>query len=441
MRRLKLILPTGAQIVMLVFIALPFVAQPVIKYFEPSDGDLMAAGIQTLIAVLCTIIYGGYRVGHFHPLVNKKYGQWLAMTPWSYGKPLPLGPVRIVWEDLIVLAVLSLAVFAGLWNWLNIADFGLAPNDTHTPAVNIVLYAFGIVSASFILTYLLFLTSAIRNESDITSAIAFLLPLTVYPHLNLWIGACVCVLICYLISLGHRKTLRSFPWDSPVWTSTPRDLMLHEMNQQGIIGWPYRQIGPPHTTRRKIEFLKMIRLSALIGWWMLAIPHGFILFLSKSSGHEDVMANLTESMNSPDTGAAPAFRFFWMGFVLLVAGARLFAYLRDTMPPISLLGRIKTGRWLIPEYDKVLAVPLLMVVYGWFCPRLCVAVGMPLIIVPAVSITGLMMMQILLGPTQESWRHTGLYRAVAWGPPSKASKKREDIQLNHTSFKLSRLNP
>src|SRR5437867_2383985 len=55
--------------------------------------------------------YGAYRVFAFHPY-DKSYGSWLATTPWSNRKPLPLGPVHLAIQDVLMVGlVLVLAWF------------------------------------------------------------------------------------------------------------------------------------------------------------------------------------------------------------------------------------------------------------------------------------------------------------------------------------------
>ena len=58
-------------------------------------GDLMRVIIPTVAALL----YGMYRVS-FYP--SRRYSQWLFSTPWHPELPLPLGPVHLVWQDLVV---------------------------------------------------------------------------------------------------------------------------------------------------------------------------------------------------------------------------------------------------------------------------------------------------------------------------------------------------
>lgn len=54
--------------------------------------------------------FGAFRVREFHPVFLSDYAQWLARTPWNYRKPLPNGPVNIVWQDVLVFAVVMLAL-------------------------------------------------------------------------------------------------------------------------------------------------------------------------------------------------------------------------------------------------------------------------------------------------------------------------------------------
>ena len=51
--------------------------------------------------VIASALYGYYRVRAFHPFYSRQYWQWLCLTPWSIDKPLPTGPVHLIWADLI----------------------------------------------------------------------------------------------------------------------------------------------------------------------------------------------------------------------------------------------------------------------------------------------------------------------------------------------------
>ncbi len=60
-----------------------------------------------MVAGFAVAFYVAYRVS-FHPVYRSDYRTWLANTPWNASKPLPLGPVHLIPQDLAVLALLLL---------------------------------------------------------------------------------------------------------------------------------------------------------------------------------------------------------------------------------------------------------------------------------------------------------------------------------------------
>ena len=53
------------------------------------------------------VVFAMFRVG-FHPVHRPEYRAWLACTPWTAAKPLPLGPVHLIPQDGVILALLLL---------------------------------------------------------------------------------------------------------------------------------------------------------------------------------------------------------------------------------------------------------------------------------------------------------------------------------------------
>src|SRR5258708_916362 len=51
-----------------------------------------------IILTLYAILHGVFRAWVFHPGVRPEYRRWLNGTPWTSRKPLPLGPVQLVWQ-------------------------------------------------------------------------------------------------------------------------------------------------------------------------------------------------------------------------------------------------------------------------------------------------------------------------------------------------------
>ena len=43
--------------------------------------------------------YGIHRAVALHPFYREDYRKWLELTPWTVHKPLPLGPIALIWED------------------------------------------------------------------------------------------------------------------------------------------------------------------------------------------------------------------------------------------------------------------------------------------------------------------------------------------------------
>src|SRR5690606_6307065 len=66
-----------------------------------------------LVAAAMAAQYGYSRASHFHPLLNKPYGEWLHDQPWLFPQPLPLGPWHFVAQDMLFVAILALVAMIG----------------------------------------------------------------------------------------------------------------------------------------------------------------------------------------------------------------------------------------------------------------------------------------------------------------------------------------
>src|SRR5262245_32056558 len=60
-----------------------------------------------LLIQVATIVYAFHRVLAFHPAINTEYRTWLRTTPWTNRYPLPVGPIHLVLQDVLVLAALA----------------------------------------------------------------------------------------------------------------------------------------------------------------------------------------------------------------------------------------------------------------------------------------------------------------------------------------------
>jgi hypothetical protein len=88
--------------------------------FNLDDLDASDIGALTLFGLLSSYaFYGMFRALNLNPLILQgrhaiAYRAWLQTTPWRPGKPLPLGPVWLSWQDVVILLpMLPLAVLFG----------------------------------------------------------------------------------------------------------------------------------------------------------------------------------------------------------------------------------------------------------------------------------------------------------------------------------------
>jgi hypothetical protein len=109
------------------------------------------------------------------------------------------------------------------------------------------------------------------------------------------------------------------------------------------LGWPYSLLNAepaqPNTSRAD-----RVVIGLLAGWLL------FALAVCPDADDADRLHGTT----------------FLLGYVTFgCIFGRLFSYCVNHWPPISLWGRLWTGRWIIPGYDKVFIAPLLTAVVGW----------------------------------------------------------------------------
>src|SRR5260370_34411676 len=68
--------------------------------------------IRSVILGTAAGFYALFRLWRFHPACNLGYAAWLKSTPWTAKKSLRVGPIHLVWQDVLVIGVL-----AGVARW------------------------------------------------------------------------------------------------------------------------------------------------------------------------------------------------------------------------------------------------------------------------------------------------------------------------------------
>jgi hypothetical protein len=323
------------------------------------------------LAGLAMAAYGIFRVMAFHPLFRNKYREWLEQTPWAAPKPLPLGPIHLIWQDAVILGIVLLAL-----------------HDSPQGRL--------LVLGSFLLAYLLtlgfsfWLTGPWWMGYLVLAGLALSILLANDP-----LGSFGVLVAVYLMTVvGTNIALRRFPW--------PESKPLEDFKRaftgnkavwaKPIVSWPFTMlldVPPPHKVLPRDGFLAPL----LAAWWVFAI-----------------------AWNVPDAEArnmlliAPFLYGTAFGVMM-----RLIRYIGGFRPPISLFGRFATGRIIIPGYDHVLLAPLCMLLTAACGLVIGIKLGpdyhiyvfpLAMALVFSIGLNG--------GPSLRAWQLTGRHRTIAW---------------------------
>src|SRR5262249_42580382 len=154
------------------------------------------------------------------------YRFWLEMTPWTHRKPLPGGPVHLVWEDIVVLGALLVPAWYGkvLSPWIGVTVF---------------LCCYATVLAS---------TFGATNAPVFGYVVYFGLGLVI----RLWpwpeSQALVSAFIALVTLVGLRRQLVNFPWPNEKLEQfrmqTPAQINEMAARSGKRLGWPYDRLGP-----------------------------------------------------------------------------------------------------------------------------------------------------------------------------------------------------
>lgn len=332
------------------------------------DPRELRLGLPALL--LAAFGWGVYRVYQSHPLARPGYADWLARSPWAAGQPLPDGPVHLVLQDVVVLvpfagpawavfgdaaAVLLLKLFAvGYLAWLGLLLAFTGPR----------LFAYLVLAG----------TAGLVDLDDPVQLLAT--------------AAGV-----YVVGLvGLRHSLDRFPWD--VTLSQSARAAKAEATQTG---WPFARLGPAPPPERFPRW-EAAAVAATAGWWVFALA--------------DVAGRWGQRRGDPELAA---------GFVLLVLGygtlfvaiGRLNRYLNGYSSPLSLLGRIATGRLVIPRFDVVYVAPLLAGAAAVGVPLLGhFRFGLPVPVCGGLAIAATLFALIGVGPSRARWTLASRARLV-----------------------------
>jgi hypothetical protein len=185
----------------------------------------------------------------------------------------------------------------------------------------------------------------------------------------------------YAIALsGLHHSLGRLPWEA-AHRPPPGE------ETQANLGWPFAQLGPKPGPARDYVVGKAIAAGLLVGWLAYAIDQRI----------------QEEGIGAPLRTSVPM-AFVWMGLT------RLVRYRVGYAAPLSLLGRLRTGRLIIKGYDQIFAAPILTA----FTPIVALMVGhrlgWPTDILVATTLGVGVAITFGMGPGLLEWRLTGNHR-------------------------------
>jgi len=330
--------------------------------------------LRTIITGMAAVAYALFRALAFHPAFRNEYCKWLAATPWDHRKPLPLGPIHLVPQDVLVLLLLTAMAY-------------LSPERLYLPSILFLGAYLAALCLSFWTTGLVWTGYAT----------AFGLCLIVRLAADPWAALAVAAIMYPLAYAGLRQSLAQFPWqETPLAVRLERAISLQTDRDQPnlkVMGWPWDRLRPTQPHEAGISYRDGILASLLCGWWLYS-----------------VIANISDREAQFEIAAA----CYTLGLIG-AAVVRLAVYSLHYWPPISLWGRIWTFRWIIPGYDRVFLAPLCTAAVGVAAPIALNWLGLPWEISFPVSVSLVLLAALNLGPTLLSWRMTGRHRISSFG--------------------------
>ncbi|MDB5289559.1 MAG: hypothetical protein JWL69_800 [Phycisphaerales bacterium] len=322
---------------------------------NPQLLDLFRRPQGAILLVFCAIA-GIWRINAHHPASNAGYKWWLATTPWTAKMPLPFGSIIVTWQDgLLLLIAMGSAVAHSV------------PSPAH------VLCAFG-VAYSVVATFSLLRTRQPNDAYILATGLAAMVPTWSRP----WLAAGVAVALCAFACFALRRSLMAFPWE------TGKPLTFGECP-----AIPMDRLGPLPVGQR-LSWREAMMLASLCGVWAYVIARAY------------GMGNAPTPVLVARLGVAGV----CVGFI------RMLVYICLYVPPISFVGRLATGRLVIPGYDKIFLAPACGFFFSIAGPLTLSHWGLSGPLWLGITIGLILAANFGLGPGLNVWRLTGSHRII-----------------------------
>lgn len=386
-RRIRLVLPHSSVLLAIVLIYLLLDIGFVLGGEPLRWGWLPADNLPVCILMMISaFVFGAYRVVYFHPFFQWEYGKWLQGAAWTADRQLPNGPVHLVWQDLLLLALATVLAMR---------------SDQFEPIWICVI---------FLIPYLLILSMALKFTGE--GPMAFVVVMTIGGFLRTlqWPQIAGTFLVgAYLIAgWGLHRSLKRFrEWDLEWWEEKGlTDInagSLQEKARQKQLGWPFEQLSLKQNDT-PISVRLGLAIAVLFGWG----THIALYY-----------------MDDPGPGRLVSqYRFLlWLPCMVLALG-RAIVYCNGYPPPINIWARLLTFRWIIPRYDQVFGPSMLIALVWWFGSSILAMAEIPLLYGVPLQITIMLALALTMPPALDAWHLTGGHRIT----PQMQNQKTEMVQ-------------
>ncbi len=343
------------------------------------DNMRMGLRFSGYFAIFCCLLYGGYRVIAAFPPSQPSYFNWLVATPWQHGTAFPVGPLymRFYWTDVIVPTILIVT------QWRN-------------PEIRVVwLIGALLIGYLGLLTIVLGVTR--QKESCYAMVMAFGLVIVACIKIGAFAGLVVLVLMYGFAVFAQNRMFQFYPWDTSAkmlrtfGTNFEKRSESTRKNQDvSFMRTDFSFAGPQNVDT--IGFVDSVGVSILLGWWT------FVVMLIGHAASSDSLATM------------------WFHLIPFVGPfLRLMTYVGVGRPPIGLFGRLATGNWIVPGYDRVFINPMIGCLVAVLMLWGGSAMGMASELYVPVSVAVVTWIAISGKPTYWEWRLTGQHSRHTFG--------------------------
>ncbi len=315
------------------------------------------------------ILAGGYRAA-MHPFFDRKYARWLDAMPWATGNSLPLRRIVFGWMDgalLLIAMGLQWSMNPELmWDMpivmlLSYLAVSMIPCVVHRKSVGMYTFGLSVVGALLLLPW---------------------------PPL-----VCAVLAVAYLVVIPElRHCAVEHVWAEPLDDGYQPSLHARLVDYRREFALIKYGVGFPYSALNKLP-----QRFAPVGWhklglsvWVGLIVYAMILRVADNPHVLDIK---------------PA-----MVLIGILAFPRLLAFFIRGESPVSLWGRIRTGRFIIPGHDVIFVGPLLAAFSGMMTAFFATHLTASAAVGASVGIAVLLFVSLSVGPSLHDWTLTGACR-------------------------------